>query len=146
VRDFIENTLGDTQANASAYIPGITQNASFRSNAGFVAAAGRTGMGVNVILRGANGATLGEKAFSIPANTFVHTQFSTSSISAAQFDAGSIEMQITTGDGAVTPYASIVDNKTADAVFVGGVFPTNAAFTLRGPTIFKELFQRIHKY
>jgi hypothetical protein len=142
VRDFIDNTLGDTANDgAVSYLPGLTHNASFRTNLGFVAGAGRTGMTLEVTLRGANGASLGTRGFAIPANTFVHSQFSTVSVANANYDAAGAEFRITTGDGAVTPYASVVDNRTNDAVFISGVFPPNAPFAIRTPSIFQQLVE-----
>lgn len=143
VRDFIDNTLGNTDNTlAVAYVPGLTSNATFRSNLGFVAGAGATGMTIQVTLKGADGATLGTRNFSVAPSSFVHLQFSTQVVTAANFDAGAAEYRITAGDGAVAPYASIIDNRTADAVFVGGVFPANAAFK-GGRSAVLNLFRRL---
>ena len=146
VRDFIENSLGDTNnTGATSYLPGLVQNTSFRTNLGFVAAAGANGMGIEVILRDAAGATLGTRGFNIPANSFVQTQFSVVSIANVQFSAGSAEYRITTGDGAAAPYASIVDNVTADAVYVTGVFPPNNLGALsqsKAKSLFRKLIEQ----
>jgi hypothetical protein len=146
VRDFIENSLGDTNnAGATSYLPGLVHNTSFRTNLGFVAAAGENGMGIEVILRDAAGATLGTRGFNIPANTFVQTQFSVVSVANATFNAGSAEFRITTGDGAAAPYASIIDAVTADAVFVTGVFPPNNLSALsqsRAKSVFRKLVEQ----
>lgn len=126
VRDFLESSQGSTDlTNASAYIPGLTANASFRTNLGFVAGAGPTGMTLNVKLRAADGTDLGNTSFGIAPDAFEHLQFSSSLLSTASFDAGSAVYQITAGSGSVAPYASVVDNITGDAVFVSGVFPPN---------------------
>jgi hypothetical protein len=126
VRDFLENSQGSTDlTTATAYIPGLTANASFRTNLGFVAGAGPAGMTINVKLRGADGTELGNVSFPIGANTFRHLQFSSSLLSTASFDAGSAEVRITAGSGAAAPYASVVDNVSGDAVYVNGVFPPN---------------------
>lgn len=142
VRGFIENTLGNTDNDsASAYIPGLTNNLTFRSNLGFVAAAGATDMTIEVTLRGANGTAIGKRSFTVPANQFVHLQFSTNDVIMATFDAGSAEFRITAGDGAVAPYGSVVDNRNADAIFIAGTFPNNAPFTLRSPIM--DRFRRM---
>jgi hypothetical protein len=134
VRDFIENRVGDTDNTlAVAYVPGLTNNVTFRSNLGFVAAAGDTDLVVEVKVRGADGATLGTRSFTVPAQQFAHLQFSTNDVGAGTFDAAGAEFRILSGDGAVTPYASILDNRNADAIFVAGVFPENTPFAFRSP-------------
>jgi hypothetical protein len=142
VRDFIENTLGDTNnAGAVAYVPGLTHNSQYRTNLGFVAGSGATGMTITVELKGADGTSLGTRTFLVPANRFVHTQFSTLSIANVTYDAAGAEFRITGGDGAVTPYASVVDNRTGDAVFINGVFPQNTFLAARTPAIFQNLMK-----
>lgn len=142
VRDFIDNTLGNTDnALAVAYVPGLTNNTTFRTNLGFVAAAGDTALTIEVKIRGGDGATLGTRTFSVPRNQFAHLQFSSNDLGAGNFDAAGAEFRILAGDGAVSPYASIIDNRNADAVFVAGVFPDNAAFTSRSPM--PSLFRRL---
>ncbi len=146
VRDFIENALGETNnAGATSYLPGLVQNAGFRTNLGFVAAAGSNGMTLEVILRDAAGADLGTRAFIIQPNTFVQTQFSVVSIANVQYNAASAEYRISNGDGAAAPYASIVDNVTADAVYVTGVFPPNDTSALsrsKGTSLFRRLIDQ----
>ena len=142
VRDFIENQLGDTaNAGAVAYVPGLTHNANFRTNFGFVAGAGRTPMTIEVTLKAANGTPLGTRGFVVPANQFLHTQFSSVSVANVNYDAAGAEFRITTGDGAVSPYASVVDNRTNDAVFIGSVFPPNPPFQLGTKSLFKQLVE-----
>jgi hypothetical protein len=128
VRDFLEGSQGSTDlATAVAYIPGLIANASFRTNLGFVAGAGASGLTLNAKLRGADGTELGNKSFSVAANSFQHLQFSTSLLTPpnTMFDAGSAEFRITAGSGAVAPYASVTDNISGDSVFINGVFPPN---------------------
>lgn len=142
VRDFIENTLGNTDnAMAIAYVPGLTNNVTFRTNLGFVAAAGDTPLAIEVKIRGADGATLGTRSFTVPAKQFAHLQFSSTDVGAGFFDAAGAEFRIIAGDGAVTPYASVIDNRNADAIFIAGVFPDNAPFTARSPI--PNLFRRL---
>lgn len=142
VQDFLDNTVGNTDnATAVAYVPGLASSARFRTNLGFVAGGGTSGLTVTATLRGANGTSLGTRSFTIAPSTFTHVQFPAASISATPFDAGSAEFRITAGDGAVAPYASIVDNTTASAAFVNGTFPPNTTFG--GTTIFRRLVQRM---
>lgn len=134
VQDFIENTLGDTDlATAVAYVPGLISSSAYRTNLGFVAGAGDTALQLTVTLRGASGAILGARGFTIAPNTLTHVQFPAGSIAAGAFDTGSAEFRITAGDGAVAPYASVVDNRTSSASFINGVFPPSTPF---GPASF----------
>ncbi len=142
VRDFIDNSLGDTNNTmAVAYVPGVVHNAAYRTNLGFVAGAGLTGMVVEVKLKAADGSTTGTRTFSIPPNRFVHVQFAASTLTPALIDAGAAELRITGGDGAVAPYASVIDNVSQDAVLIPSVFPPNAAFTKLAPG--DSLFRRL---
>lgn len=149
VRDFIDNSLGDTNnALAVAYLPGVLHNAAYRTNLGFVAGAGSAGMVVEVKLKAADGATTGTRNFSIPPNRFVHVQFAASTLTPSLIDAGAAEMRITSGDGAVAPYASVIDNVSQDAVFIPSIFPPNAAFTKVAPSdsIFRRLAASYWRY
>lgn len=146
-RDFLENTLGDTDpATATAYLPGLVNNARFRTNIGFVAGTSNlatSALQIQVTLKDAAGATLGSQTFTIDPGAFRHLQFSSRAIADQTFDVGSAELRILSGDGAVVPYASVVDNTTADAIFVSGQFPANAPFNkLALPTVFRQLFRQ----
>ncbi|HEX8152524.1 MAG TPA: hypothetical protein VF698_05335, partial [Thermoanaerobaculia bacterium] len=147
-RDFIENTTRPTNlTTAVAYIPGLINNSRFRTNLGFVAgnASSTDALALTITLRDAAGAMVGNQRFiAIPAGGFVHTQFSASD---RTFDIGSAEFRISQGSGAVVPYASVIDNVTADAVFVPGVFPASPAPAGNGgammPSVFRDLFDAV---
>ncbi len=148
-RDFLENAAGTTNnALATAYIPGLIANDRFRTNLGFIAATAENsaGMAIEVTLRGANGQNLGAKTFLIPSDPFgslMHVQFSSRAVTASSFDAAGADFRITAGSGAVVPYASVIDNVTADAVYVSGQFPVNTPFGKSGvPSVFRTLFNR----
>lgn len=142
VRDFIDNSLGDTNnALAVAYVPGVIHNAAYRTNLGFVAGAGLAGMVIEVRLKATDGSTTGTRNFSIPPNQFVHVQFAASTLTPALIDAGAAEMRITSGDGAVAPYASVIDNVSQDAVFIPSVFPPSSPFAKQVPG--DSLFRRL---
>lgn len=151
-RDFLENAVGDVNnAGAVAYIPGLIANSRFRTNLGFVAATtndNAAGMTVEVTIRDSSGGSVGSRLFTIPGGNFTHVQFPSTAITGtvlpnSSFDAGSADFRIVAGDGAVVPYVSVIDNVTADAVFVSGQFPPNAAFAKSGvPSAFRELFKK----
>lgn len=147
IRDFVENSIGDTNnALAVAYVPGVIRNDRYRTNIGFVAGTANSDMNIEIRLKGGEGQTLGTKTYTVLAGNFLHAQFPITELSTTAFDAGGLEFRITGGDGALIPYASVIDNVTADAVFVTGNFPNNSAFakaTYRN--IFRETFDRLKK-
>jgi|GEM_PF-1447511 len=147
-RDFIANLSGTSSNTALAHIPGLINNAQFRTNLGFVAANGSTSsapMVVTITMRGGDGQQIGTRNFNVPAGTIEHLQFSSRGIADQTFDIGSAEVRITSGSGAVVPYASVIDNATADAVFVMGQFPLNSGATpstAGAPSIFRQWLDR----
>ena len=146
VRDFYENVIGDTNNTTSVtYVPGLSVGGARRSNLGFVAGAGHGPMVVSVTIKGATGTTLGTRTFTIPADQFVHVQVPAISITNAPFDVGSAEFRITSGDGVIAPYASIVDNLTGDAVYVNGIFPNNTVIGKFGPSLWSQLVERMQR-
>ncbi len=148
VRDFITESLNDTPATAVAYIPGLISNGKFRTNLGFVAGAGAADMVIEVTVSRADGLDIGTQRFTIPAGSYMHRQFSSIAIGTQQFDAGGARFRIVSGDGAVVPYASVIDNATADAVFVSGQFPANAKLITalsNNSTVFRKLLSRFSK-
>jgi hypothetical protein len=142
VSRFLENTLGDTNLdNASAYVPGLSVNAQYRTNLGFVAGSGSaSGMAVEITLRNGAGTALGSRTLNIPGLGFTHVLFNTADITSQQFDEGSATYRIVSGDGAVVPFASVIDNASSAAFYVSGQFPDNAAI-INGAT-FRMLLDR----
>lgn len=131
-RDFFENSTGRSDNSAVAYLPGLMNNASTRTNIGLLAGTGSTSgetMGVTVTIKNGAGQILGTKLIIIPAGNFLHTQFSVSSVTNTPFDIGSAEIRITQGSGTVVPYASVIDNATGAAAYVMGQFPPSTPFT-----------------
>lgn len=143
-RDFFTNTLGAVGANATAYLPGLISNARFRTNIGFVVGAGPSAPLVfDIVIRNAAGAEIGTRRFTVAAGTFMHQQFSIRTIATSAFDAGAAQLRIISGDGAIVPYASVIDNATADAVFVSGEFPpVTVSQSTERPSLFEQLLQR----
>lgn len=148
-RDFFDNSTGASDNSAVAYLPGLINNASTRTNIGFLAGTGSASsqtMVVTVTVKNGAGQALGTKSVFIPAGNFTHVQFSVSSVTSTPFDVGSAELRITQGNGTVVPYASVIDNATGAAAYVMGQFPPSTPFT--GTTafsngIFRALIERI---
>lgn len=145
VSDFVENAIGDTDnAMATAFLPGLINNSRFRTNIGFVAGTSNSAtapMRIQVSLKNAAGVLLGTQSFNIAPGGFRHLQFSSTVVASGTWDSAGAEIRIVSGDGAVVPYASVVDNTTGDAVFLVGQFPANTPFAkLTRPSVFRELF------
>lgn len=143
-RDFLTDALLDSAANATAYLPGLIFNSRFRTNLGFAAGAGLGGpLSFQITIRDADGAVLGSEQFTVPAGSYMHRQVGIQRFTATGFNAGSAEVRILSGDGSIVPYASVIDNVTADAVFVSGHFPPSTAFTQSAmPSVFEQLLLR----
>lgn len=143
-RDFLTDALLDSASNAAAYLPGLILDNRFRTNIGFAAGAGLSGpLLFQITIRNAEGAVLGSEKFLVPAGTYMHRQMPVTRFTSTGFSAGSAEVKIVGGDGAIVPYASVIDNGTADAVFVSGHFPPQTPFTQSAlPSVFEQLLVR----
>jgi hypothetical protein len=151
--NFLNVTEGSTDlSTAVAYIPGLIQNDRFRTNLGLVVA-NATGfnsvLNVTVTVRNAAGTTVGTRQIRVGPGAVTHLQVPVRSLSGAgtaSFDIGSAEFRITEGSGSVVSYASVIDNQTADAVFITGNFPDNGTSALsKGMFLqspFRDLLQR----
>ena len=115
-----------TSGDSKLFIPGIVSNAAFRTNLGLVMVA-TTPLTVTVTLNDANGNALGTRTFNVAAGAATHVQLGVPAISAAPFDAGGAVVEITSGDGTVVAYASVIDNLTNDASFISAGSAANAA-------------------
>lgn len=144
-RDFIDSALGNTMQPAVGYIPGIISDARHRTNLGFVAGASdrsATPLAIEFTVRGRDGASLGTRQFSVPAGTFQFFQFPVTSVASAGFAEASVDVRILAGDGEVVPYASVIDNRTADAVFILGEMPPNTNTGLTAQRAAVSIFQK----
>lgn len=132
--EFLEQSVGNTDNSAAtAYIPGLISNSTYRTNLGFVAGTSNLSepLTIEFTIRGANGNVLGVRGFQVDPGSYVQLQFPVTSVTATPFNEGSATVRITSGDGEVVPYASVIDNRTADAVFITGQFPENMPFAKR---------------
>lgn len=143
LRNFVDNSLAAADlSNATAYVAGLTSNAHYRTNLGFVAGSGSpAGMMLEVDLFGADGTTLGTRMFAIPGGGFEHVQFSSTAVTNQLFDEASATFRIVSGSGTIAPYASVVDNLSNAAFFIGSQFPPNAPF-VSSAGLFRALLQQ----
>jgi hypothetical protein len=118
--------------DATLFIPGIVQNAAFRTNLGLLMAAGAEPMTVTVRVNGADGGAIGTRSFTVTPGVTTHVQFGAPTVAPSAFDAGGAIVRITGGTGTVVAYAAVVDNLTGDASFIsGGTAGAGAASPLR---------------
>jgi hypothetical protein len=109
-----------SDAASTLFIPGLAQNASFRTNLGLVMSAAAMPLTVTVTINGASGSTLGTRTFNVAAGLTTHVQFPATSVAAAPFDTAGAVVRIIDGSGTVVSYASVVDNASGDASFISG--------------------------
>jgi hypothetical protein len=105
--------------NEMAVLPSLTGDARQRSNVGVFVAASHAPLLVEIALLSPSGATLGSQLVAVDEPGFVHRQLSLAQIGAATPNSTAI-VRILQGEGIVVPYASIIDNVSAEAVFVSG--------------------------
>lgn len=132
-------TLGQTvlpiaiaaSPNASpAVLPALSQSAAQRSNLGLFLAASRTPLMVEIALASPSGEPLGTEVVVLDGAGFSHRQ-----LQLAQLAPGAASVTATIrlleGDGVIVPYASIVDNTTAEAIFVSAEATTRSGASAR---------------
>lgn len=102
---------GADAVNEVAILAGLAQNERQRANVGLFVAASRVPFVAEIELVSASGSSLGSRLIVLDAEGFAHQQFSVA-------DGASAMVRILEGDGVIVPYASIVDNVSAEAMFV----------------------------
>jgi len=113
--------------NEVAVLPSLAAGERQRANIGVFVAASHAPVVVEIALLSASGATLGSQVTVVDEPGFEHRQLSVAQIAAPTPSSSTAVVRILEGDGIVVPYASIIDNVSAEAVFVSG-----EAISLRG--------------
>ncbi len=115
---FVGKVTGDAR-NGILSMQQIAQSPAYRTNLGIVEAAGKpASVLVNVF------DTSGKNLLSFPLNLKAGEQQQLNSFLAAKnitLADGRVEVSVTSGEGKVTAYASVVDNKTTDPLLVNAV-------------------------
>jgi hypothetical protein len=148
-RDFLDNSLENADNTSTAYVTGIINNGTARTNVGFTAGAGPAApMIIEITIRNGTGGAIGQRSITVPAGTFMQIQVPVSSMIASSLDQGSADFRIVSGEGVVIPYGSIVDNATGNAAYVMGVFPETTAASLKAPSfnLFQKALSRLFSY
>jgi hypothetical protein len=109
---------GDPAGDA-VVLAGLAVDASQRSNIGFFAAASHAPFVVEIELRTAAGTPAGTERIAVDAEGFIHHQ------SLAPIGAASALFRVVAGEGLVVPYGSVVDNRSAEAIFLPAPALTN---------------------
>ena len=116
IASFISKTPGSASILA---LQQIAQTDTFHTNLGLVEA---TGKSASVLVSVFNGG--GNKVLDIPVTLAAGEQRQLNGFLASSgitLTNGHIEVQATSGDGKVTAYASVIDNRTTDPLLVSGV-------------------------
>lgn len=146
--NFLVQSFGNADNTAFAYVPGIVNNATTRTNIGFTAGSAAPDgapMVVEITVRNANGAVVGSRNVTIEAGNFMHYQFPVSELlqAGSSLELGSVDFRVTQGEGAVVPYASVIDNATSVATYIMGSLPETTPFTSkRSPDVFRSIIGR----
>lgn len=109
----IAMTGGADAVNDVAILAGLTNDAHHRTNIGVFLAASRAPFVAEIELVSASGASLGSTFIDVGAEGLAHHQFPVTTSGAV-----SAIVRIVQGDGIVVPYASIINNTSAEAMFV----------------------------
>jgi uncharacterized repeat protein (TIGR01451 family) len=116
--NFIGKVSGDARAGILS-LQQIAQSPAYRTNLGIVEAAGKPASVLVSVFDAA-----GKNLLDIPIDLKAGEQQQLNSFLAAKnitLADGRVEVKVTGGDGKVTAYASVVDNKTTDPLLVSGV-------------------------
>lgn len=147
-RDFLVNSFGEADNQATAYIPGIASDAGKRTNVGFTAGnGGSVPLVVEVLIRNASGEIVGMRSISVPPATFMHLQFAVGPLLQpdTSLDLGSADVRIVEGEGALVPYASVIDNATDVATYIMGQLPEPVITTTTSAFWPENVFQLLLK-
>ena len=113
--------VSDGALQQSLYLTGMESDASFRTNIGLVNRSNDS-VGAQLTLVDANGNTVGTSTVVVSPNNFSQAALSAFFPSVSGGNYASLSMRITTGaPGAISAYASIIDNRTQDPVYIQAV-------------------------
>ena len=101
----------------TGYLPHLDSGDEFRSNVGFCEVSGG-GVELRYTLHGGNGAVLGSDTVSLGPYELRQVNDVFGAVGAAPATNAWLEVVREGGDGAYTAYASVVDNRSGDAIFI----------------------------
>jgi PKD repeat protein len=127
-------SVGTSDFSGSLYLTGMASSSDFRTNVGLV----NRGSGdatVNLMVFDANGSQVAATTVTVPANNFQQTPITQLFPAIAPRSFASLSMKVTSNaPDAVSVYASVIDNKTQDPVYVQAT-PGGAASPMILPAV-----------
>ena len=118
--NFIGRFAGSDTAQKVLSLQQIAQNDAFRTNVGLVEASGQAASALLSIFN-AGGTKLAEIPVSLRANEQKQLNSFLASEGITSLSDGRIEVRVSSGEGKVTAYAAVVDNRSKDQLFVPAV-------------------------
>jgi PKD repeat protein len=111
-------SVGASDMQQSLAIAGIESDADYRTNVGFVNRSGNA-LTASLLLRSAEGADLGTMTVNVPANSFQQASLPSyfPGINGSSYARLALFVSTST-PSALTAYASVVDNRTQDPVYI----------------------------
>lgn len=138
-RTYNATTLGQTvrpiaiagaadAVNEVAVLAGLSHNEHQRANVGLAIVASHVPFIAEIELVSAEGHRLGSQLVVLETEGFAHRQFSAASMGTGGTSA---VVRVIQGDGIVVPYASVIDNRSGNALFVSTEPATSAGSAAR---------------
>lgn len=119
--------VGDSDLGTTRYLTGLDASSSFRTNIGIVNN-GSTGATVALTLFASNGSVIGTANVTAAANNFQQTSLATLfPVLAANPQSGMTLRSVASAAGSVSVYASVVDNRTQDPIYLQGAAPATGS-------------------
>ena len=130
-----------TRDGGPAFLPGLISDSAMRSNIGFFAAAGATPLRIEVVLLDGNGVTLGTRTFEVGAGSMTQIQASSRLFTSAPFAVATARVRVVDGDGAVAPYAALVDAASGSATFIAPLTDRASLASATARALFRNVIE-----
>ena len=119
ILNFLQNSTTASGATVTATIPGVRNNANYRTQIGFVIGnAEAFATYIEFTILDTNGNSIGSpKAYYLDPGLFAELEVPITDIANQTFDVASVRVRVI-GGGAVTAYAKVIDKMSGDAVYI----------------------------
>jgi PKD repeat protein len=113
--------IGADELQQTLYVTGIESDANYRTNLGLVNRSGLA-VGVALTLFASNGGTIANATVTVPANNFQQGSLASYFPAIANQSRDGMTVRAAAGSaGAISVYASVINNKTQDPVYIQGI-------------------------
>jgi len=113
--------IGADDLQQTLYVTGIESDAEYRTNLGLVNRSGLA-VGVGLTLYASNGATIANATVTVPANNFQQGSLASYFPAMANQSRDGMTVRASAGSaGAISVYASVINNKTQDPIYIQGI-------------------------